>query len=273
MIKTNFAKIIFIVGLLFTTQNAFAEMVKNAGFTGPTILTTNSTPVIGETVRLSMPIYNETKGVITATVRLYENDKKIAEKNLTLKAGEFSGFNTEWKAVSGVHNFEIKLEDTFLQLPKSTKNIVVLENRYAKIAIKTQGEGASSVDDSNLLKEYTVSTEEQSGPTDTGLDSYRQDFLYDAENKITSIRQDISESVKQNAEYEKRLNELRNTLPRADGSLLTPLQYLYAWALGALAYILSNAWLFYGVSIFILFIIARFIFRKIRSHHSHLTHR
>jgi hypothetical protein len=273
MSKTIFAKIIFIVGILFVQTNVYAEMVKNSGFTSSSILVTNDTPIVGETVRLSIPIYNETKGVVSATVRLYENDKKIAEKTIVLKTGEFSGFSTEWKAVSGDHNFEIKLEDTFLQLPKSTKNIVVLENRYAKVLVKTQGsDNNQAQDESGLLKEYTVVSEEQKSPMESGIDSYRQDFLYDAEIKINSIRQDISESVKQNTEYEKRLNELRDTLPRADGSLLTPIQYVYAWTLGALAYVLSNAYMFYGLIALVLFLVLRFIIRRVRRRH-HLHNR
>lgn len=265
---TFWVKTIFVFVMLVTANFAFAEMVKNAGFTGKTILVSNNAPVVGDTVRMSMPIYNETKGTLYGNVRLYENGKKMGEKAVILKIGEFGGFSYEWKAVPGSHDFVLKLEDTFVQEPKKEKVIVVLENREAEITLRSQGSGSSIIDSApDLFKEYTVDSEEQTAPGDSGIDSIRQDFASNAEAKINSIKQDINESVKQNAEYEKRLNALRESLPRADGSVLTPLQYLYAWALGALAYILSNAYLFYGIVILIGFWILRFIFRKFRHGH------
>ncbi len=253
--------LIFLSVFLLQSSVTFAETLKNAGFTGDTILVSNAFPNIGENVRMSMPIYNESSGILTANVRLYQNDKKIGEKAITVKVGEFTGFTYEWKATPGTSNFVVKLEDTMIQKPKAAKEIVVLENRVASITIHPQG----SVDDTSILKEYEVSSEDQASLETNGIDSFRQDFLLDAETKIMDIRKDISESVKQNTEYEKRLNELKNSLPRADGSLMTPMQYVYAWFLGAIAYILSNAYLFYGVSALLAFLVLRFIIRKL--HH------
>lgn len=258
---------IFFASILLGAGSVYAETIKNAGFTGNEILVSNETPVVGESIRLSMPVYNESKGSIAGTVRLYENDKKLAEKAVVLKIGEFAGVSFEWKAIPGSHTFKLGFEDTTIQLPKTEKEVVVLSKREAAATVYTQG----SSNNGSLLKEYSVETEDQTKINTTGIDGYRQDFLVDAEAKIKLIRRDISESVKQNEQYEARLNELRDSLPRADGSLLTPLQYVYAWALGAIAYILSNAYLFYGIGALLLFLILRFIIQKF--HRAHRGHR
>ncbi len=266
-------KSIFVFVFFVSTANvAFAEVIKNAGFTSATIIVSNSAPNVSDLVRMSMPIYNESGGTLYGIVRFYEDDKKISEKSIVLKTSEFGGFSYEWKALPGYHNFVLKLEDTFVQMPKQNKNIAVLENRLSEISVRTQGSAVSPEVSSGgeLFKEYDVSSESQALPADSGIDAYRQDFLYGAEVKINSIKQDINESVKQNAEYEKRLNNLKDSLPRADGSLLTPVQYLYAWFLGAVAYILANAYLFYGVLVLVLFLILRFIVRKFQ--HRHIGH-
>lgn len=275
MIFKSLLKSIFVIALFISVTNfANAEIIKNAGFTNSQILVSNNAPNVSDIVRMSMPIYNESGGTLYGVVRLYQDDQKISEKSVVLKVGEFGGFSFEWKAVAGLHNFSLKLEDTFIQLPKQNKTIAVFENRLSEISIRTQGTATNNPETSNksgeLFKEYTVSSESQISPTETGIDSYRQDFLYGAEEKINSIKQDINESVKQNTEYEKRLNNLKDSLPRADGSLLTPLQYLYAWFLGAVAYILANAYLFYGLLILFVFLILRFIVRKF--HHRHPGH-
>lgn len=249
---------------------AHAEMLKNAGFTGTAILTNSDAPIAGETVRLSMPVYNESKGIITGVVRLYEGDKKLAEKSITLRVGEFSGVSFEWKAITGLHTFKLRFEDTMIQYPKEPKEIVVLEQREASALLRTQG---AASEDGALFKEYPVVSESQNSPTSGGIDAYRQDFLTSAENKISAIRKDISESVRENEEYKARLTELRSSLPRADGSLLTPLQYLYAWALGAIAYILSNKYLFYGVSALLVFLLLRFLIRRLHHHRHPYAHK
>lgn len=261
-------KSIFVIALFLSMANfVFAEMVKNAGFTSNTILVSNSAPNAGDIVRMSMPIYNESGGTLYGNVRIYQDGQKLSEKSIVLKVGEFGGFSFEWKAVAGVHDFDLKLEDTSIQLPKQNKTIVVLDNRLSEITIRTQGSSPAITTDGELFKEYNIGSEAQASPTDTGIDSYRQDFLYEAEVKINSIKQDINESVKQNTEYEKRLNNLKDSLPRADGSLLTPLQYVYAWFLSAVAYILANVYLFYGVVALLVLLILRFFIRKFRRRH------
>lgn len=263
MKKNLFLKFLFICFIALSSNFTFAETLSNAGLTGDKILVSNESPVAREMVRISMPFYNESGGLISGVARLYNNDKKIAEKTFSLKVGEFSGFSLEWNAVPGINNFVLKLEDTFITLPKKEKTIVVLKNREARTTIYTQG----SVKEETIFKEYAVESETQVVPqSGSGIDAYRQDFLIDAEKKITDIRKDITESVKQNQQYEKRLQELRSALPRSDGSLLTPVQYLYAWVLGAVAYILSNAYLFYGICGLIILLILRFIIRKIHRH-------
>ncbi len=263
MKKNIILKFVLASFLVIFANLSFAETLSNAGLTGDKILVSNDSPVSGEMVRISMPFYNESGGLISGVARLYNNDKKIAEKAFSLKVGEFSGFSLEWNASPGINNFVLKLEDTYITLPKKPKELVVLKNREARTTIYTQG----GVKEDNLFKEYTVSSENQVVPeSGSGIDAYRQDFLIDAEKKIIDIRKDITESVKQNQQYEKRLQELRSSLPRSDGSLLTPVQYIYAWILGAIAYILSNAYLFYGVCLLFVFIILRFIIRKIHRH-------
>ncbi len=258
----------FILTMLSLSLTVNAEVLKNAGFAGNTILIQNSTPTAGETVRLSMPLYNESKGIISGTVRLYQDENKIAEKTVSLKTGEFSGVSFEWKAVSGTHNFKLRFEDTQIQNPKSSKEIVILEKREALLTVNVQGGDSEGA----LFKEYPIVSEVQQTPDNSGIDSYRQDILSSAENKINSIKKDIGESIKANEEYEERLSELRSSLPRADGSLLTPVEYLYAWFLGALAFVLSNTYLFYGVSVLIIFLLLRFIIRRFTHHHRHLHH-
>ncbi len=267
----KFSKIIgfgiFFLTLIFANFTS-AQTLKNAGFTGREIIVSNNVPLVGEMVRMSMPIYNESGGVLTGVVRLYKNDKILGEKAVTLKVGEFGGFSNEWKAEPGVHEFTLKLEDTFIQKPKMTKELVVLDKREAVLVVRTQG--LNDQNSESLLKEYPIESEDQVIDGDTGIDAYRKDFLHSTEEKINYLKQDIAESIKQNEEYEKRLNNLKESLPRSDGSLLTPVQYLYAWGLGALTFILSNAYAFYGTIILIIFLLLRYIVRKIgRRHRNH----
>ncbi|OGI77094.1 hypothetical protein A3C57_02735 [Candidatus Nomurabacteria bacterium RIFCSPHIGHO2_02_FULL_33_12] len=274
MYKTHLFRFVFIFALFFIGVVSHAAMLTNAGFTSDEIIVSNSTPESGLTVKLSIPIYNESDGVLSGIVRLYVDDKKISEKSFILKPGEFDGATFPWIAIKGNHDFLFKFEETMIQYPKKPKEIVVLYNREAKISIFTQfkvGEEDKIVSKEDaILKEYEVvgTIDTKTNTESIGIDSYRKDFLYDIEQKVGIIKKDISESVKSNQEYEERLIDLRKSVPGSDGQLLTPLQYLYAWILGAVAYILSNMYIFYGLIALILFILIRFIAHKVR--HSHV---
>src|SRR3989344_5998932 len=231
MYKTHLFRFVFIFALFFIGVVSHAAMLTNAGFTSDEIIVSNSTHESGLTVKLSIPI-------------------------------------------KGNHDFLFKFEETMIQYPKKPKEIVVLYNREAKISIFTQfkvGEEDKIVSKEDaILKEYEVvgTIDTKTNTESIGIDSYRKDFLYDIEQKVGIIKKDISESVKSNQEYEERLIDLRKSVPGSDGQLLTPLQYLYAWILGAVAYILSNMYIFYGLIALILFILIRFIAHKVR--HSHV---
>ncbi len=266
---SRIVRYIFLGLMVCASLSVSGQTVPHAGFTGDEILISNETPSKGETVRLSIPLYNESGGVITGMVRLYEKDKKIGEQSITLKTASFSGVTFEWEALSGAHMFVFKLEDTTILYPKKTKEVVILENREAKGSLTTQLTSADSIpsNEEGLLKEYSVDDRSETNASTNSIDTYRQDFLYDIEDKVKAIRRDISESVQSNAEYEERLTDLRSSVPRSDGSLLTPLQYVYAWLLGAAVYVISNAYLFYGLGILILFFVIRIVIKRVRRTH------
>jgi hypothetical protein len=262
LFKTRLYFALFLLLAFTFSGSVYGAIITNAGFGSESILISSSTPVNGETIHLSIPLYNQSGGTLSGVVRFYQDDKKINEHNITVKNNEFGGVNFDLKVTSGNHNLVIKLEDTTITKPKTAKEIVVLKNRELNTIIHVQDkDGISPVSD-GILKEYPVQNETQVIDTSSGIDSYRQDFLNSAEIKMGTIKQDIKENVKQNEQYEARLNELRKSLPRSDGSLLTPLQYLYAWGLAAISYILANVYLFYGLVFLVVFLIIRFIFKK-----------
>ena len=241
-----------------------ADTLTNAGFTSDKVLVSKITPIVGESIRLSMPLYNESGGTLSGTVFIYLNDDiKLAEQKITLRNTEFSGSSFEWKPKeSGKFTITFKFENTTLEIPKKPKQVVVLQNRIAKAEITVLSEsGEKVVTENGLLKEYETNVPANTNPSD-GLDAYRASILEDIQSKTTSIKKDIRDTLKQNQEYEARLTELKSSLPKANGNLLTPVQYLYAWVLGIVAYTISNPILFYGLILVILFIFIRFVSRK-----------
>ena len=71
MYKTHLFRFVFIFALFFIGVVSHAAMLTNAGFTSDEIIVSNSTPESGLTVKLSIPIYNESDGVLSGIVRLY----------------------------------------------------------------------------------------------------------------------------------------------------------------------------------------------------------
>ena len=183
MYKTHLFRFVFIFALFFIGVVSHAAMLTNAGFTSDEIIVSNSTPESGLTVKLSIPIYNESDGVLSGIVRLYVDDKKISEKSFILKPGEFDGATFPWIAIKGNHDFLFKFEETMIQYPKKPKEIVVLYNREAKISIFTQfkvGEEDKIVSKEDaILKEYEVvgTIDTKTNTESIGIDSYRKDFL------------------------------------------------------------------------------------------------
>lgn len=265
--KTQLFKFIFLALILLFSNSVFGAVLTSSGFSSSSLLISNTTPNSGETIKVSAPVYNQSTGVIYGNVRFYVDGQKINEKPITIKQNEFSGVNFDFKVTKGSHNLQVKLEDTFIQEPKSSKVVTILKNRELSSIINVQGvKDETPFTEDGILKEYTLVNETQKVEQNTTIDSYRQDFLSSSQIKIENIRKDIKQNIETNKQYEARLNELRETVPRSDGTLLTPLQYVYAWILSAVSYILGNVYLFYSLIGLIIFIIIRFIFKRFHHH-------
>lgn len=269
----------------FVFNIAGAETVPNAGFGVNGIILSDTTPVMGESIKVGMPLFNQTDGVLTGSVQFIDNNVVREVKKFALVAGQFSGVTFVWSATTGKHNLVLRLDNTTLKLPKKVSELVVLDNREAllRVDVASSANASNSNDvvpaglvgptqqDDSPIRSYNIDSEKQDIITApiVGIDAYRSDFLGTVEASIAKIKKDITENLHQNQIYQKKLADLRTSMPRSGSGLLTPLQYLYVWFLGAAAFVTGNPFMFYGLGGFIIFLILRFIIRKLFRHHRH----
>lgn len=263
----NFSLLGIFLVFVFLPIFVFGETYKNVGFTSNEILVSNLAPILGENVRVSMPIYNETKDTLNGVVNLYINEEKKLEKPISVKSGQYSGVSYEWKAEYGKYEFVFKLEDTSLVPTKGASSIAILENREAKATIQTQGSKNIINIETDILRDYEdVKLTTDTDVSSSSIDKYRTELVENTKNKISFLKQDINESIKQNLEYERRLDDLKKSVPKNNATLLTPVQYFYVWFLNAVAFVASNKYFFYVFLGLLFFIIFRVILRRFTRH-------
>src|SRR3989344_9131091 len=143
----------FLFALLWLPSISLAAETQ-AGFPTQAIWVSKSAAVAGETLVVSVVVYNGNTSMLKGTLVFTDDDARIGVRVLELTAGESQIQSIEWKPEAGEHRLAARIEgtsDTLSQTETPSITVIVAEppppsaaERAASQAAETAGSIASS---------------------------------------------------------------------------------------------------------------------------------
>lgn len=244
----------------------------------------------GDTIKIYTAIWNSGKDPILVSVNFYDKNVILGTTEATIPAESAKDVSVFWKVTKGDHAISAKILSS--SISSGGKKHAVQLNRSSTeeesffIATNVKTADGSVVPSTDVAKnqfDKTVgmlpsSVGDPIISTVDAIDSFRDDAhatfknsadenqkIIDAGNMSASVdKADINANIKAIDDARLVKDELKNS-PAKKSPLDAPIPYLKVFLFTSLAMIFGNKFIFYGLSIIILFLIIRFIYRKIRN--------
>ncbi len=279
---------VFVVSMAHTVY-AVTDPTATTGFIPGQIWYSKYPLVEGDTVKIHTAVWNANTSSLYTRVDFYDKNVVLGTRDITVLPSRLEDISITWKVTSGDHSISAKIgSSTILNNGKKeqiilSNNTTLENNTFIPVSIKTiNGQKVTSSDvvkndikqASFAIKDILPSSIDK--PISSGfnsLDNFR-DITYtniiDAKDK-TKKEIDILNDVARNSELTTIAKD-KNTkiLPKNEEvkskSLYAtdkPILYVKLFLLSVIDFIFGTKIIFYGLILFIVFLILRSIYRKI----------
>lgn len=289
----NIFSLLLISFFVFVTFSLPVKVLaaEKAGFASATIWFSKDNFYADDTVKVYTTIYNSSLQKIFGNVDFLDNDSVVGSVSFSIDGGDSQVISINWKAIPGQHNFRAEITGANAALSDGKTGTVTLLNQSAPQTSLTVDLApvallATSIDPSDtralgdVLSQHVPSIAPIMNPVIKAADSVRNTGVSYLGNKIneanvatwnerlkTVTHPLANEYVKGSANVPPKEKILKS----APTNFLTKmfsgsnLAFVGSVSLGIkyfLYYIFKYAVVFYVVSVFILFYLIRFIFRR-----------
>jgi len=270
-----------ILGSLLVFSQAFAA----TGFVTSPLVLSPEHPKNGDTVTLSALFYNADAKPLIGKIFFYDGNVLLANKAVTILPGQVETTSTSFTIEPGDHDFSASMH-TLAELTNSDQSgaeTVKLPTIFvsAKSSLSAQAGDASSLPSEQAILDQIDRAEKSVLGV---VPSSAKDAIARAAGGIEAWRTENGKRFSASRDDTKTLIDKKVPVPKqtvAGGTVLGtagskaapaaektesaagPMTYVSFGFFGALAFLLSNAFVFYIAGIFLIFIILRFIYRKI----------
>lgn len=263
--------IIFIFSLL-PISFVFAD-ITNTGFIPNTIWYSSLPLVEGSSVKVYTVVWNSDSNPLSAKVEFYDQNVILGSRDIVVPAQSLKDVSVTWKVTSGDHVISAKIISSKITTAGVVESVVLDRNTtdadhqfVPKLIKEVNGTPVSS---STIITDKVAEvsskitnafpTEVSTPVSDTlgTLDTFRDQTLTqinagkDATNKQIALLGNSSSSSK--------------VKPSGIDGTEKPIALIKLFFLSVLGFIFGNKIVFYGILAFLLFILIRFIYRKIRN--------
>ena len=258
----------------------------NSGFLDNTIWYSKDNFIEGDTIEIHTAVWNGEASVLEGKVDFMDANTIIGTRSISVPANSLADVSISWKVTAGDHTIKTLIRDTNLKVNGKITPIKFTDNEQSlpKISISKKIANAKAIDDGladNVSEKVKENLPEQiAEPVSEGI-NFIDDFRVNTNDKISSLLVNTN----------KRLEEYNNTVQPEDKSTSTstkentkstttkqaekeapkplsgtekPIAYVELFLLTVASFIFKNSIVFYLLCLFIVFIILRFIYRKIR---------
>lgn len=275
---------------------AHAEQI---GFPEKSIWYSSEEFKVGENVTIYTLVVNGEQLALSGTVRFYDRDVILGEKKVTLEKNDAQVVGLAWKVTEGEHQFSAQfLQATLTESdgkkvtvvpssPETDKDTVYVKKTVAVKDVNSENSSALAAQATlnkdlivgevskatDYLKDKTPdNVEAKVSATTANIESLRETW----EENFTQKRKDEQASLDAlNVYYEERLkakeeadpdNYVKQSYVDSSGEniLKKPMHYVLIFFYSLIAFIVGNALIFYGLSVLVLFLIIRAIWRAVK---------
>ena len=279
MKKFGFIISCFIFSTIFFAGYVFADNA-NTGFIPGQIWYSKQPLIEGVTVDIHTIVWNGDVASLSATVEFYDKNVILGSRSVVVAKGSMKDVYVPWKVTAGDHAISASITSSKIVSGDTSKSIT-LDRRttgedkqfVSKVIETVDGVPASSGD---IIKNKVLETTSKidniipdaiNTPV-KGVFASIDNFRTDTDNKIENSKVDTQNAIdKLNNIYNSKTNPKVNSSSNPNTGISgtqKPIAYVKLFLLGVAGFIFHNKWIFYLVCAFLLFIILRFIYRKIR---------
>ena len=269
--------LIFALFLFLLQTNISFATIASSGFIEGALWYSPATFEEGDTVSIHTATWNEGPDTLSGTIQFLDDTTILGSRDISVPPKTLKDTSIQWKVTAGTHQISVKIIGAHAGTDKS-QTVTLASNAVSdksifitkKITVASVEKGAIDTTNSIGAKvaeniPTSVSVPIENGTA--GLDNFRQnisdtlDKTYnDTKKTIDSFSNKISAISGKTAK--------NSEAPKSSSSISgveKPITYVKLFLVGLCLFIFSHKFIFYLLLVIIVFIILRFIWRKIRS--------
>ena len=278
--------VFFILLYLISFSSVQAESLTTTGFIPGQIWYSKDVIVEGDTVKIYTAIWNNSTSSLSAKVEFYDKNIILGTRDVVVPSLGLKEASISWKVTAGDHLISAKIISPSI-MTGGKKQVVILDNntteesrKFVPIVIKTiEGNPATSGDIFKSQIDKATSSLDNILPTSIStpisknlglIDTFRDDT-----NKKISLSKDLtkekidalskSDDTSDGATSKTDEKVSTDSKTGIEDATSKPIAYIKLFFLSVLSFIFSSKLVFYAVLVFLIFLIIRSIYRKIRN--------
>jgi hypothetical protein len=279
MKKGSILTAIVFASMIFCAQTSLAT----TGFVDSPIWIIPSKPDDTDMVKLSAVFRNEEADSISGTIFFYDNETLLAQKAVTILPGDVRLVSTNFKITAGSHQFSATMSNAATLAGSGKLGVVVvakatvsLPSQFVPKAVPiTAQTGGDTVGGSeglildeiekaqtSVLAVIPEPTKKAVAETATTIDSWRADNAQSFAKNRDKAQKAVDHKVPDTSKPSGTVLGGAKPAPimKSDAG---PMEYVKLVVFSALAFLFMYPAVFYFIAAFLIFIIIRFIFRRI----------
>lgn len=258
---------------------AYAQVSSTTGFIPGQIWYSKEPLVEGDTVTVYTAVWNGDPQPLSARVEFYDKNVILGVRDIVVPKTSLQDVSISWKVTAGDHTLSAKIISSSVTLGSKKESItldraVTSEDRQfvAVVIKKVDGAPASSADvvksqvDKAGASLDTILPQSVSKPLSdsaNSLDTFRDTTYTHIASALTDTKKYLESTPKKEVKAsESSKASVAETKPL--DATEKPIAYIKLFFLTVLGFVFGNKLVFYGIIAFIVFVICRAIFRRVR---------
>lgn len=267
---------IFLFLLFLLTPFLYTHAENNSGFLDNTIWYSKDSFVEGDTVEIHTAVWNGEISTLEAKVDFMDANTIIGTRSISVAPHTLADVFISWKVTAGDHTIKTVIRDTNLKVNGKSTPIKFTDTEQSLPKISISKKISKELDAGNNLADNVSEKVKENLPTQiaepvtqgiTSLDDFRSNTSDTVNTMLVSTNKKIEELNNQEkapAESNTKDPKKTETKQKPLSGTEKPIAYVELFLLTIVSFIFKNSIVFYLLCAFILFIILRFIYRKIR---------
>ena len=287
----------FLIVSFFSTP--FWVHAEQVGFPEKSLWYSTDVLQVGEVITIYSLVVNGESSTLSGTVHFYDRDIVLGERKITIEKNQAEVVSLPWKVTEGEHQFSARFSQAVLTDNNGLKVSIAptgSETKKDTVYVKKSSSTKESTEDQSALSSQTAvagnsvpveiakATDFIKDKTPDNVEEKVTSFAGEVENFRETWEDQFSERKEDEQEkldalneyYEDRLrakdeadvdNYVKQSYVDSSGEniLKKPFHYIAIFFYLLMAFVLGNTLIFYGLSILVVFLVLRAIYRRVRN--------